>query len=89
MGGVKLPPSDCGWNAIEGFGSDIEYERFRARILEQVQSGLAKEERVKTPYSGIDWDEHWYQCAASKQTWRLVAPDPPFNGIFEPVDAKT
>jgi hypothetical protein len=88
MGGVKLASSDCGWTVIDGFGSDVEYERFRARILEQVESELAKEERVKTRYSGIDWDEHWYRCAASKQIWRLVAPDPPFNGVFEPVDPR-
>jgi hypothetical protein len=80
-----LPSTDCDWKAIERFGSDEEFERFRKRILAQVESGLATEERVKNRYSGIDWDEHWYRCTASKQTWRLVAPDPPFNGIFEPV----
>jgi hypothetical protein len=82
---MKLASSDCDWTVIESFRSDEEYERFRARITEQVRSGLASKERVKKRYSGIDWDEHWYRCAASKQTWRLVAPDPPFNGIFEPV----
>jgi hypothetical protein len=82
---LKLPSSDCDWKVIDGFRSDDEYERFRFGILEQVKSGLAKEERVKNRYSGIDWDEHWYRCSTSKQTWRLVAPDPPFNGIFEPV----
>ena len=80
-----MPSSDCDWAVVEGFRSDYEYEQVRARIIEQVKSGLAKEERVKKRYSGIDWDEHWYRCAASKQTWRLVAPDPPFNGIFKPV----
>jgi hypothetical protein len=83
-----LASGDCGWTPIDGFGSEVEYERFRARILEQVKSGLAKEERVKNRYSGIDWDEHWYRCATTKQTWRLVAPDPPFNGVFEPVDPR-
>ena len=82
---MKLSSTDCDWNAIEGFRSDDEYERFRAQIIRQVQLGLAKEERVRKRYSGIDWDEHWYRCTATKQTWRLVAPDPPFNGIFEPV----
>jgi hypothetical protein len=85
LGDLTLPSTDCDWKIIESFGSDEEFERFRNRILAQVESGLAKEERVKSPYSGIDWNEHWYRCAASKQTWRLVAPDPPFNGIFEPV----
>jgi hypothetical protein len=85
MGGVTLGTSDCDWTIIESFRSDQEYEGFHARLINQVKSGLATEERVKERYSGIDWDEHWYRCAATKQTWRLVAPDPPFNGIFEPV----
>ncbi len=82
---MTVSSAECNWKAVEGFRSDEEYERFRARIIEQVQLGLAKEERVRKRYSGIDWDEHWYRCAANNQTWRLVAPDPPFNGIFEPV----
>ena len=70
---------------VERFDSDTEYERFSDWIAEQITSGLAKEERVKKRYSGIDWDEHWYRCLANGQMWRLVAPDPPFNGVFEPV----
>jgi hypothetical protein len=31
------------------------------------------------------FDEHWYR-AASGQTWRLVAPDYPFKGVFEKVE---
>jgi hypothetical protein len=82
---VKLPSTDCEWTVIEGFRSDDEYERLHAQILDQVRLGLAKEEPVKKRYSGIDWDEHWYRCGVTKQTWRLVAPDPPFNGLFKPV----
>lgn len=77
--------STCDWELIDGFSSDEEYERFAARIREQVRSGFAQEVRVAKPYSGIEWDEHWFQCAATKDTWRLVAPDPPFMGIFKPV----
>ena len=82
---MKVPSSDCGWKLVERFDSDAEYERLRDWIADQIASGLAKEERVKKKYSGIDWDEHWYRCLANKQMWRLVAPDPPFNGVFEPV----
>ena len=56
---MKLSSMDCDWKAIEGFRSDDEYERFRAQIIQQVRLGLAKEERVRKRYSGIDWDEHW------------------------------
>ena len=76
---------DCEWVVVDGFNSDEEYERFLARIREQVQSGVAKEVRVAKPYSGVDWDERWFQCRSGKATWRLVAPDPPFHGVFKPV----
>lgn len=77
--------SGCAWVAIDGFSSDEEYQRFLASIREQVRSGVAKEVRVAKPYSGIDWEERWFQCLSGKDTWRLVAPDPPFPGVFKPV----
>lgn len=75
----------CEWEVIEGFRSDGEYQRLLALIDEQIRSGLAKEVRVAKPYSGVDWDEHWFVCGATRETWRLVAPDPPFDGVFKPV----
>jgi hypothetical protein len=77
--------SGCEWVAIDGFSSDEEYEQFLAGITEQVRSGVAIEVRVAKPYSGVDWDERWFQCLVGKDTWRLVAPDPPFQGVFKPV----
>jgi hypothetical protein len=73
----------CEWVVIDGFNSNEEYERLLAQIREQVLAGAAKEVRVAKPYSGVDWDEHWFQCLPGKDTWRLVAPDPPFRGIFK------
>lgn len=80
-----MSSSICRWITIESFASFDEYDQIRASIEEQVRQGLVTEERVKKPYSGIEWDEHWYRCLADKQTWRLVAPDPPFKGLFKPV----
>ena len=80
-------PANCDWTVIEGFRSDAEYEQLLSKLVELVRSGLAKEVRVRKPYSGIDWDEHWYRCNESKETWRLVAPDPPFDGVFKPVES--
>lgn len=76
---------DCSWQIVGSFESDEQFDRLRSRLDEQVRSHLAVEERVRQRYSGIDWDEHWYRCLATKAIWRLVAPDPPFNGVFEPV----
>lgn len=78
--------SDCGWKPVEQFHSFAEYEELKTKLAEQVNKGKAKERRVGKPYSGLrTLDERWYRCDASGQVWRLVAPDPPFPGIFEPV----
>ncbi len=29
--------------------------------------------------------EDWYRCPACNQVWRLVHPDPPFEGLWEKV----
>jgi hypothetical protein len=76
----------CDWEEASHFNSYAHYERVLSFINEQVATGVAKPVKVRKPYSGLETlNEHWYQCLASKQTWRLVAPDPPFKGIFEPV----
>ena len=85
MGYVKTPGGDCGWKTVEGFSSDQDYADLSSLIREQVRLGMAREERVKNAYSGVDWDERWYRCFATKKTWRLIAPDPPFRGLFKPV----
>ena len=77
--------NDCGWKVIEGFDGEDDYDRLKAEIRKQVDAGRATEEPVRKPYSGVDWDEHWYRCRSTRSTWRLVAPDPPFRGLFKPV----
>jgi hypothetical protein len=77
--------TDCDWQVIEGFRSDDEYRRVLAQLVEQVRTGAVKEVRVSKRYSGIDWDEQWFTCKSTRETWRLVAPDPPFEGVFKPV----
>jgi len=78
--------SDCGWKPVDGFGSLADYERLRSSINQQIKAGQAEQRRVGKPYSGLQTlDEHWYRCRATGQIWRLIAPDPPFPGIFERV----
>jgi hypothetical protein len=78
--------SDCGWKRVDHFESLAEYEETKALITAQVKGGLAQERRVAKPYSGLETlDERWYKCSVTKEVWRLVAPDPPFPGVFEPV----
>jgi hypothetical protein len=84
-GADRIPSFDCEWDDVDGFNSDDEYERFLTWIMDQVRSGVAMEVPVAERYSGIDWNERWFQCLASRATWRLVAPDPPFHGVFNQV----
>jgi hypothetical protein len=75
------------WDEISGFGSPSEYERFLKWIAEAIVEGSLKEVPVESSYGGATvFEEHWYR-AASGQTWRLVAPDYPFKGVFEKVDS--
>ena len=76
----------CGWEMIDGFKSLEDYERLRDSVTEQVRLGQADERRVSKPYSGLKTiDEHWYKCRVTGEIWRLIAPDPPFPGIFDKV----
>jgi hypothetical protein len=77
---------DCGWKAVERFNSFEAFDSVKQSIGQQVASGLAKEVKVRKPYSGLETlDEHWYKCGESGEIWRLIAPDPPFPGVFQPV----
>jgi len=78
--------ASCGWEPIDGFKSLVDYELLRDSIREQVQLGQVDERRVAKPYSGLKTiDEHWYRCKATGEIWRIIAPDPPFPGIFNKV----
>jgi hypothetical protein len=75
------------WDEIHEFQSRGEYERFLKWIAEAIAEGELQEVPVVSRYAGATvFDEHWYR-AASGQTWRLVAPDYPFKGVFEKVNS--
>ena len=78
--------TECGWKPTDGFQSFSDYQRLLSTITEQVRAGQAHETKVRKPYSGLQTlDERWYRCPSSGETWRLIAPDPPFPGLFQPV----
>lgn len=62
-----------GWNDFDAFLKTLK----GMPILFQVP--------VKTPCSNVGLLENWYQCSNCKSIWRLVEPDPPFNGLWERV----
>lgn len=77
----------CNWKAIDRFESLAHYEDFLASISRQVAAGSARPMAVDPAKAwGSAWDEKWYLCLGGNELWRLVAPDPPFRGIFKKVD---
>ena len=77
--------NECNWEVIEGFSSPREYERFSAWITEQVKSGITELAPVQDSYAGPGFEEKWYKCIGSNETWRLVSPQAPFQGYWGPV----
>lgn len=74
------------WDEIQGFATPGEFQRFRAWITDALAEGVVVEVPVGSPYSGSSlFDERWYQ-ANDGTVWRLVAPEAPFRGVFEPVN---
>lgn len=77
----------CPWEEIDGFINLVEFRSFERWMTGQVSGGLAKQIAVATPYRHDDGAvvlvEVWYVHLMSRETWRLVVPEPPFNGIFK------
>lgn len=78
----------CDWEPVDRFQSLAHYEQFLSSINEQIAQGRAKSVPLDPAKAwGNAWDEHWYQCVANHEVWRLVGPDPPFRGVFKRIEA--
>lgn len=77
----------CNWEAIHGFESPGEYKRFCLWLSTQLDTGLVESVPVLAPSTDLIFglEEQWYRCKASGDTWRLVAPQSPFRGAWEPL----
>ncbi|MCS7063449.1 MAG: hypothetical protein NZM04_05305 [Methylacidiphilales bacterium] len=80
--------SKCPWEEIIGFQSPGEFQRFQSWIEEQIKLGNAEEVPVDPSCIGAYWNQRWLRHKASGVVWRLVEPDPPFTGVFQPVDSQ-
>ena len=77
----------CVWEEIHGFYSPSEYARFVKYIEQQIAELQAEEITVNPNYGkGEVYGGRWFRDIDSAQVWRLVAPDFPFRGLWEPVD---
>jgi hypothetical protein len=72
---------------IHGFDSPREYTRFLRYLEGQVEVGAVREVEPQEEYSkGEIYGGRWFEDVASREVWRLVPPDFPFKGLWEPVD---
>lgn len=74
------------WEEIHGFASPGEYDRFVRYIENQVKSGEVEELPSNSIYQkGQIYGGRWFRDIESGHIWRLVKPDFPFKGLWEPI----
>ncbi len=76
--------SDCSWTTVEAFDSMAQYRALVGRLESEVAEGRAQQVPLDPSKAwGNTFKERWFKCVATGGTWRLVAPDPPFPGVFD------
>lgn len=74
------------WEEIHGFQSPAEFKKFVRYIESQVNSGEVVEIYPDPNYGkGEIYGGRWFKNLETGEVWRLVAPDIPFKGLWEPV----
>jgi hypothetical protein len=78
--------NDCPWERIEVFSSHSEFVRFCDWMNNCIIANSAERVPVLHRYQGIEsFTEEWFEHVDSRKQWRLVHPDGPFHGLFEPI----
>jgi hypothetical protein len=74
------------WEEIHGFQSPAEFKKFVRYIESQVNSGEVVEVYPDPNYGkGEIYGGRWFRNLETGEVWRLVPPDIPFKGLWEPV----
>ncbi len=74
------------WEEIHDFSSLSEYNRFLIYIEEQIKAGYTQEVEPDLEYGrGEIYGGRWFEDIESGELWRLIPPDFPFRGLWEPV----
>jgi hypothetical protein len=77
------------WKEIHGFRSPGEYDSFMKFLGEHITSRQIEEIEIDENYhDGEIYGGRWFKNLETGQIWRLVPPDPPFTGLWEPVSEK-
>jgi hypothetical protein len=82
----------CPWETVERFQNPVEFRSFERWIAGQVSAGMARQVPVEQAYAAqaspsVDVVEVWYMHVMSREVWRLVWPEPPFDGVFQRIHA--
>ena len=81
-----MPTGKCDWKEIRGFDGPGEYRRFTDFVERQLRDGHAVEVALDPAYGpGMLFGGRWFRDVARGEVWRLLPPDPPFYGLWEPV----
>jgi len=80
----------CPWEEVARFQSLIEFRSFERWMTGQVSAGMARQVPVAHAYLDAHLDdgmlvEVWYLHLKSREVWRLVWPEPPFDGLFQKI----
>lgn len=71
---------------IHGFGSPGQYRSFVRHIEILLSTGDLQEVAVDPDYGrGEIYGGRWFRLTDTGEVWRLVPPDFPFRGVWEPV----
>jgi len=71
---------------IDGFKSPGEVKRFEIFLEAHVESGDLEEIPADPAYRhGEIVGGRWFRVIKDGSIWRLISPDSPFAGLFEPV----
>ncbi len=71
---------------IHGFASPGEYDRFLRYLEGLTAAGVLQEIPADPDYGpGLVYGGRWFRHGRSAEIWRLVPPDFPFKGLWEPV----
>jgi hypothetical protein len=74
------------WEEIHGFDSSSEFDRFVTYLEQEIADARAAEVAVDPDYgSEMIFGGRWIRNETTGEVWRLVAPDFPFRGAWEPV----
>lgn len=83
---MSEPSRGLVWDEIRGFASPGEYRRFVCYLEDQIANGHARELPSDPDYvKGMISGGRWFEEAETGSVWRLVEPDFPFRGLWEPV----